>query len=112
MVERVKNATGSWALQVVGDAATPVKRVAVACGAAGEFLADAAKAGADVFVTGEMRFHDLLTARSRGVAVVLPGHYATERPAVEMLADKLGREFPAVTAWASRRERDPLGNVG
>src|SRR5207253_5001863 len=67
-------------VQIVGDPARPVKRVAVACGAAGEFLPDAARAGADAFLTGEMRFHDCATA---AVGVILPGHYATERPGVE-----------------------------
>jgi putative NIF3 family GTP cyclohydrolase 1 type 2 len=81
--------------------------VAVACGAAAEFLADAARVRADVFLTGEARFHDYLSARSRGVAMILPGHYATERPAVEELAARLAIQFPDVRVWPSRREADP-----
>jgi putative NIF3 family GTP cyclohydrolase 1 type 2 len=98
----------SGPVQVVGDGAKPVGRVALACGAAGEFLSDAAKAGAEAFVTGEMRFHDYLAARTLGVGLVLPGHYATERFAVEELAEKLGREWAGVEVWASRREADPV----
>lgn len=98
-------------VQSVGDPAAPVRRVAVACGAAGEFLQDAIRAGADLFLTGELRFHDALTARAAGVRVILPGHYATERPGVEDLAMQLGEAFPGLTAWASRRETDPLGVV-
>jgi putative NIF3 family GTP cyclohydrolase 1 type 2 len=64
-----------------------------------------------VFVTGELRFHDALTARDAGIGVLLPGHYATERPAVEELAAKLAADWPGVTAWASQAERDPLGAV-
>jgi dinuclear metal center YbgI/SA1388 family protein len=97
-------------LKLVGDLAKPVKRVAVACGAAGEFLPDALKAGADAFLTGEMRFHDCLTARDAGVGVLLPGHYATERPGVEDLAGRLAEAF-AATVWASRAERDPLNTI-
>jgi dinuclear metal center YbgI/SA1388 family protein len=97
-------------LQLVGDPAKSVKRVAVACGAAGEFLTDALKAGADAFLTGEMRFHDCLAARDAGVGVLLPGHYATERPGVEDLAGRIGEAF-AATVWTSRAERDPLGVV-
>ena len=108
---RVKAACRASFTQYVGDGAMPVKTVAVACGAAGEFLADAIKAKADVFVTGEVRFHDCLTAEAAGVGLVLPGHYATERPAVEELADRIAREVPGVTAWASRREHEPLQAV-
>lgn len=105
---RVKAACGAAAVQLVGDGNRPVKTVAVACGAAGEFLQDAVRAKADVFVTGEVRFHDCLAAVAAGVALVLPGHYASERPAVEWLAERLAAEFPDLSARASRRERDPL----
>ena len=96
------------AVQLVGDRERAVQRVAVACGAAGEFLGDAARARADVFLTGEMRFHDYLDARVRGVALLLPGHYATERFGVEDLAERLARQWPESTVWASREESDPV----
>ena len=104
----VKDELSAGGVQVVGDPDRPVRRVAVACGAGGEFLTDAVRAKADVFLTGEMRFHDYLSAESQGIALVLPGHYATERPAVEELADLLGQQFPGVSVWASRRESDPV----
>jgi dinuclear metal center YbgI/SA1388 family protein len=102
----VKRDLAAGAVQVVGDGERMVKRIAIACGAAGEFLGDAVKTKADVFLTGEMRFHDYLSAEAQGIALVLPGHYATERPAVEELAGQLAKEFPELTVWASRGERD------
>jgi dinuclear metal center YbgI/SA1388 family protein len=95
-------------LQWVGDEALRVERVAVACGAAAEFVRDAAALRCDVLLTGEARFHACLEARELGVALVLPGHYATERPSVERLAERLATEFPALTVWASRVECDPV----
>ena len=111
LAARAKSELGAAAVQVVGDLKQSVRKVAVACGAAGEFLSDSIRAKADVFVTGELRFHDALTARDAGCGVVVAGHYATERPAVEELAEKLAADWPGVTAWASRRERDPLTAV-
>ena len=78
---------------------------------AGEFLKDAIKAKADVFLTGEMRFHDYLHAEAEGIALLLPGHYATERPAVEQLALRLARDVPGVAVTASEREHDPVSWV-
>jgi dinuclear metal center YbgI/SA1388 family protein len=112
LAKRAKAALGASVVQVVGDPARPVRTVALACGAAGEFLNDAIKRKADVFLTGEVRFHDALAARDANVALILPGHYATERPAVEDLAVRLTADFPGVAAWASRAERDPLQNAG
>ena len=108
LAANVKQALAAGAVQIVGGPAREVKTVAIACGAAGEYLADARRCGADVFLTGEMRFHDYLKANDQGIALILPGHYATERPAVEELATKLQSDFPGLTVWASRREGDPV----
>lgn len=102
---RVLRARG---VQYVGDAERKVSRLAVACGSAAEFLPDAARAGCDALLTGEARFHACLEARELGLALILPGHYATERPAVEALAVRIAAEWPGVQAWASRCETDPL----
>ncbi|MCO6454149.1 MAG: Nif3-like dinuclear metal center hexameric protein, partial [Pirellulaceae bacterium] len=83
-------------------------RVAVACGSAGQFLPAAARAGCDLLLTGETSFHTCLEAQALGVHLLLPGHYASERFAVEQLAELLAAEFPALHIWASRHERDPL----
>ncbi len=95
-------------VQLVGDDGRLVERVALACGAAGEFLRDAARAGAGAFLTGEMRFHDYLAAQAQGVALILPGHYATERFAVEELAVWLQERWGDLMVKASLRESDPV----
>jgi putative NIF3 family GTP cyclohydrolase 1 type 2 len=41
--------------------------------------------------------------------VILPGHYATERPGVEALASMLAAAFPGASVHASRAETDPIG---
>jgi dinuclear metal center YbgI/SA1388 family protein len=104
----VTSLLGCGHAQYVGDPSRQIQTVAVACGAAAEFLHDAAALGCDVLLTGEARFHAALEARASGIALVLAGHYATERPGVEDLAGVLSRQFPTLTVWASRDERDPL----
>ena len=104
----VQQALSARGVHYVGDAGRIVTRVAIACGAAAEFLADATRGGCDVLITGEARFHACLEARTSGVALILPGHYATERPAMEQLAERIAGDWPGVEAWASRVETDPL----
>lgn len=107
-VRRVRKTLPAPHLQVVGEADRPVQRVAVACGAAAGFMTDAARCGCDVLVTGEARFHECLQARSLDIALVIAGHYATERPAVESLADVIQQQFSELHVWASEQERDPI----
>jgi dinuclear metal center YbgI/SA1388 family protein len=110
--QRVRQALACGPLQVVGGRDRSVQRVAVVCGAGGALLPDAIKSGTDVFVTGEMRLHDQLAAEASNLAVVLPGHYATERPGVEELAKLLAGAFADVEVWASRREAEPAWTIG
>jgi dinuclear metal center YbgI/SA1388 family protein len=105
---KVKAALQAGTVQVIGDPQCPIKRVAIVCGAGGEMMPDALRARADVFLTGEMRFHDYLHARAQGLALILPGHYATERCGVEDLAERLHKQFPQLHVWASMQESDPV----
>ncbi len=103
----VKSCLASPLVQVVGDRGRAVNRVAVACGAASEFLREALAHRCDVFVTGEASFHRQLEADAAGISLIIAGHFATERFAVEGLAEKLSHEFPELEIWASMAEREP-----
>jgi dinuclear metal center YbgI/SA1388 family protein len=108
LAEKAKDVLRAKHVQMVGDSSRRVEGVALACGAGGEFLMDAVRAEADVLVTGETRFHDYLAAQAHGLALVLPGHYATERFGVEELAERLQQQFPEVQVWPSKMESDPV----
>lgn len=95
-------------LQLVGESDRRIDRVAIVCGAGDDFLPDAVRAGADVLLTGEARFHRALEAEALGVGLIVAGHHATERPGVEDLAGRIAEAFPNVSVWPSRREEDPL----
>lgn len=95
-------------LHIVDSGRPEIRKVAIACGAAGEFLSDAITLGCDAFLVGECRFHTALEAKAAGVSLFVPGHYASERPAVEELAKSLSQLFPGVESFASQTDTDPL----
>ncbi len=95
-------------IQFVGNPSSKIETLGIACGAAAEFLRDAHRAGCQALLTGEARFHACLEARDLQVALILPGHYATERPAMETLAVRLASQFPGLIATASEKDRDPV----
>jgi dinuclear metal center YbgI/SA1388 family protein len=106
--ERVKVLLNSAHLQVVGADDRLIGRVGIACGSGGDFLEPAITAGCDLLLTGEARFHTCLEAEAREIALLLAGHFATERFAVEQLAPLLKHQFPECQVWASQAESDPL----
>jgi dinuclear metal center YbgI/SA1388 family protein len=95
-------------VQFVGDPTALVQTVGIACGSAADLLESAVISDCDVFVTGEARFHDCLEAEAQGIALLLVGHFASERLGVEHLAEVLAGKFPEIETWASRHEHDPL----
>ncbi|MFP5380270.1 MAG: Nif3-like dinuclear metal center hexameric protein [Vicinamibacteria bacterium] len=92
VAERLRARLPSPHLRYAGDPARPVARVA-ACGGAGDgYIGAAVAAGADVYVTGDLRHHVTLDALTQGMALIDAGHFATEAPAMATLMGTLERE--------------------
>jgi dinuclear metal center YbgI/SA1388 family protein len=106
-----KRQLGVAEIQFVGPPELHVERVAIACGSGADFVDDAIRQGCQVLLTGEARFHACLEARERGLALILLGHFASEQPAMHILADQIRRRFPELEVWASLVECDPLGSA-
>ena len=86
LAERVGERLGV-APRVWGDARKTVARIAISNGSGSSLLGPALAEGADVMVTGEVRYHDALDAAASGLAIIEAGHDATEWPLVGVLAD-------------------------
>jgi len=115
-VGNIKKSFSLFGLHIVGDLTDSVTRIGVACGSGGSFLEKAIGAKCDTFVTGEATFHTCLEAKANNISLILLGHYASERFAVEDLAVRLQQEFgdsgnPTFEVWASQEESDPLAWV-
>jgi dinuclear metal center YbgI/SA1388 family protein len=108
LIADVKRQLGVTEIQYVGSPELRVERVAIGCGAGAEFIDDAIRQNCQVLLTGEARFHACLEARERGLGLILLGHFASEQPAMPILADQIRRRFPTLTVWASTVESDPI----
>lgn len=73
-----------------------VRRVAVLGGAGDDFIAAAAAAGADTYLTGEIDHHKLCDAPDGSINLVAAGHYFTEFPVCSFLADTVASICPDV----------------
>ncbi|MDR0620825.1 MAG: Nif3-like dinuclear metal center hexameric protein [Deltaproteobacteria bacterium] len=66
-----------------------VAKVATLPGSGGDFIMEAKRAGADLYVTGEINHHQSLLAREVGLPVFIAGHFETEYPSVWRLAKRV-----------------------
>ena len=108
LMARVAGFLKTFQVRYVGERMQSIRRVAVACGSGGSFLDAARRKGCDALITGESNFHGCLEAQSTGVGLILVGHYASERFAMEQLADRLAAEHGELTVWPSDTESDPI----
>ncbi len=85
---------------------TDIEHVCLCAGAGGSVLNGC---GADVYLTGEMRHHDVLAANARGVSVILCDHTNTERGYLPVLKKKLLAKLGrGVRIDISKGDREPL----
>ena len=111
LATQLKHSLRATSIGYVGAAEQAVDKVGIACGSAGEFLGAASAKGCNTFVTGETSFHTCLAAKATGVGLILLGHFASERFAVETLAAKLQKEFANLRIFASQQDTDPITRV-
>jgi hypothetical protein len=111
---RIKRVLGSGALRWSGDPRRVVRRVAACGGSGGDLLSAAIGAGAEVFVTADVKYHAFHDARGR-IALVDAGHYETEQPVVGVLVRRLQKEVRLrdvrIPIFAASRSTNPIRTV-
>ena len=87
----------------------PITHVGVCPGAGGSLADRAIEDGCQLYVTGEMRYHEVTAAMGRGLSIMLAGHTNTERGYLPRLRDRLdatlrelGGDVDVVVADADR----------
>lgn len=84
--DRVKNKLSSDCVKIA-DAYNPVKRVAVVGGEGKDFVEAAIASGADTFLSGRVGYHMMQDASDMGINLIEAGHYFTEFPVTDYLAN-------------------------
>ena len=108
LVDRIKHALSVERVLVAGPVDRAVSRAAVCAGSGGELLTEAIEAGADLFLTGELRHHDALRGMAAGLTLVCTLHSASERAALAGLERRLTAALPGVSIARSRVDREPF----
>jgi dinuclear metal center YbgI/SA1388 family protein len=85
----------------------PVSRVAI-CGGAGSFLLkDAVSAGADFFISGDIKYHQFFDPAGKIVMADI-GHYESEQFTKELFYELLTKKFPTFAVHLSEVNTNPV----
>lgn len=93
------------------DSGKAVKRLAFCSGGAGGELPLAIEAGADAYITGDVKHDQWITARNAGIALYDCGHFHTEDIAVPYLMKRFGEGLPGLELIRAEADRDPVDYV-
>ena len=84
-----------------------IKMVALCGGAGISLLSNAMNAGADVFVTSDIKYHDFFNA-GNSILLVDTGHYESEKYSTEILYDLIIKKFPTFAIRFSETNTNPI----
>ncbi|MCE2744179.1 MAG: Nif3-like dinuclear metal center hexameric protein [Fluviicola sp.] len=85
----------------------PIKRVAF-CGGSGSFLLNKAKrANADIFITGDYKYHDFFDAENELVIADI-GHFESEQFTINLIADILKKKFHTFVVHLTEENTNPI----
>jgi dinuclear metal center YbgI/SA1388 family protein len=112
LANEIKNKLKLRYLKLSGDPALPVKKVAICSGSGASLLADFFASGAQVFISGDLRYHDARDVEASNLGLIDIGHFASEHLIIGVLAEKLAGIFADLkmnpTVKACDIEKDPF----
>lgn len=89
----VKQRLGAMNLRFVGEPGRIVRKVALCGGSGAELLQEAHWQGADLLITGDVKYHEARSAEALGLSLIDAGHFATERPMIREFTGRLDKEL-------------------
>lgn len=113
--EKIKKEFALSALKISGVPDMPVKKVAVCTGSGSGLLKQFFGTNADVYISGDLKFHDAKDAEAGGRGLIDVGHFASEALMIDLVARRLdalaGQMGLDIAVEAFCEEEDPFHYV-
>lgn len=103
----LKDVFGCTAIRFT-DSNRMIKTLAFCSGGAGGNLPLAIAAGADAYITGDVKHDQWITARNSGIALYDCGHFHTEDIVIPYLVKRFKEEYPQLEAVRAEADKDPV----
>jgi len=112
LASEIRDLLGGHTVKYSGRSDLTVRRAAISTGSGGSLMDAFLSTGADVFITGDLGYHDARTAEWAGVGLIDIGHFASEHLMVDALTDRLKNIFTlkgmGVKVTACDLEKEPF----
>ncbi|MGN0703733.1 MAG: Nif3-like dinuclear metal center hexameric protein [Lentihominibacter sp.] len=96
-------------IKAVGSLDLDISKVGICTGAGADLMEMAAASGCELFITGDVKYHEAQTARELGICLIDAGHYGTEKFFGAAMQEKLTKQLgDKVEVIASKVNLDPF----
>lgn len=106
-MEKVKNAFEVTTVRYSGSLNREVRRIAMCGGSGTEFIGSAMSLGADVYITGDMKYHEFQGNEDRIILADI-GHYESEHYTKEIFYDIITKKNPTFAVDFARSEKNQV----
>lgn len=106
----VKKAFDAGCVRHTSLSGHPVRRIAVCGGSGSEFVEDAVRAGAEMYVTADVKYHEFLLADNKIVMADI-GHFESEKATKQIFYAEISKIFPKFAVQMSEREHNVVNYI-
>jgi putative NIF3 family GTP cyclohydrolase 1 type 2 len=90
LAKNIKEKLGLKYIKIAGRPDLTIDKVAVCSGSGSSLMEDFLASDAEVYISGDLGYHNARTAEAAGRGLIDIGHFASEHIVVKNLAEKLG----------------------
>jgi dinuclear metal center YbgI/SA1388 family protein len=107
LLERLKALTGIPVIRYSGDITRTLSVIAVCGGSGADLISTAAGAGAEAFITGDIKYH-AFTEAPHEMIIADTGHYESEKFSLQVLNELINKKFPNFALRFSEIKTNPI----
>ncbi len=112
IITGLKKALKISSVRLVGSKEKRVQKIAFCSGSGADLFPDVRRRAADLFITGDLKYHDAINFLLEGIPALDIGHFASEagirKPLAKRIRQAIYREGEELPVYVSRTERDPF----
>lgn len=106
-LKEIKNRLNLSSLKYVGDTTRTISRIAICGGSGASLISDAKAAKADLYITGDVKYHDFIT-NSNDIIIADIGHYESEQYTKELFYSIITKKIANFAVYYSEEEKNPI----
>lgn len=109
---QVKESLNLTHLRVTGNMDLPVRTIAICTGGGGSLLDKFLKSSADIYITGDIKYHEARRIEEYSKGLIDVGHFGSEYMVIDLLSEKLSQAIQTaglnIQIKKFKKEKDPF----